>query len=91
MGEMIKFGITLGFAIALGVVFFAAINTLITMLSNLIFGNFIGEALGIISMCLPFDAGAVFHGFQVVISGVLAFLIAKKIWELTGTTYKIAN
>ena len=91
MGEMIKFGITLAFAIALATVFFVAINTLISMLSNLVFGNFIGEALGIASMCLPFDAGVVFNGFQLVITGVLSFLIAKKIWELTGTTYKIAN
>ena len=37
----------------------------------------------IISCCLPFDSNAVFGAIALAINGILAFLIASKIFNLT--------
>lgn len=83
MGEMIVYGIKIGIAIAIGVTFMTAILTLLNLLSQWIFGGVVTEIFNIISMCLPFDASKVFSAFGTTIAGILSFLVAKKIWEMT--------
>lgn len=85
MGELIVNTLKFGLIIGIATVFFAAITNIINMITTIAFGNVIGEVLGIASMCLPFDAGAVFSGFKTIVSGVLAFKVAQKIWDLTVT------
>ena len=65
-------------------VFMLAINGLISLITTLIFGNVIGEVLGIISCCLPFNALAVFGSLGTATIAILSFLIAKKIFDLTS-------
>lgn len=84
MGEMIKFGIKLALAISLGLAFMTAITTLLKLITTVIFHNVIGEVLGILSACLPFDALSVFSTIGTACSAILAFLFAKKIFELGG-------
>lgn len=84
MGEMIKFGIKLALAISLGLTFMVAITTIINLLTTVIFDNVIGEVLGIMSACLPFNALAVFSAIGTTGAAILSFLIAKKIFELGG-------
>lgn len=70
--------------IAVCAVFMIAINTIINLIATVVFSNVVGEVLGIISCCLPFNALAVFGAIGTATSGILAFLVAKKIFELTS-------
>jgi len=81
MGELIVNGIKTAFWIALALVFVTAIQTLLNLIVSIAFANIIGEIIGVISMCLPFDASVVFGGLGTACSAILAFLIAKKIYE----------
>lgn len=89
MGEMIVYGIKIAAAIGIGITLMTAITTLLNLLTQLVFGNVIGEVLGIISCCLPFDANLVFGALGTVIAGILSFLIAKKIFELTSDIFHL--
>ena len=70
--------------IAVVAIFMLAINALINVIVSIIFGNIVGEILALVSMFLPFNAGAVFASIGLSISAILAFLIAKKIFDLTS-------
>lgn len=70
--------------IAICAIFLVAIWNIINLIGTLIFSNVIGEVLGIISCCLPFDAVSVFSMIGLACSAILSFLVAKKIFELTG-------
>ena len=70
--------------IAIGAVFMVAITTLLNLINSIIFGNVIGEVLGILSCCLPFDAISVFGAIGTATVAILSFLIAKKIFDLTS-------
>lgn len=84
MGELIVNGIKVAFWIGIALVFMTAITTLLNLLTSIIFANIIGEVIGIISMCLPFDARIVFSAVETSCAAILAFLIAKKIYEQTS-------
>ena len=84
MGEMIKFGIKLALTIAMSTTFFVAITTIINLLTTVLFDNIIGEVLGIMSACLPFNALAVFSAIGTSTAAILSFLVAQKIFELTN-------
>lgn len=71
-------------AIAVGAAFLLAINALLSLLTSVIFNNVIGETLAIMSACLPFDALAVFGALGSATVSILAFLVAKKIFDLTS-------
>ena len=70
--------------VAVCAVFMVAINALISTITSIIFANVIGEFFALVSMYLPFNAGAVFGSIALAISAILAFLIAKKIFDLTS-------
>lgn len=70
--------------VAVCAVFMVAINTLLSLITSLIFGNIIGEILALISMYLPFNALAVFGAIGTATVAILSFLIAKKIFDLTS-------
>lgn len=84
MGEMIKFGVKLALVIAVAATFFVAITTIINLLTTVLFDNIIGEVLGIMSACLPFNALAVFSAIGTSSAAILSFLIAQKIFNLTN-------
>ena len=73
-------------AVAVGAAFLLAINAIIQTITSIIFGNVVGEVLGVISCCLPFNALAVFGALGLATSAILAFLVSKKIFELTSWT-----
>lgn len=70
--------------IAVTAVFMVAITNLLGLISSVIFGNIIGEILALISMYLPFNALVVFSSIGTATVAILAFLIAKKIFDLTS-------
>lgn len=83
MGEMIKFGVKLAVTIAVATVFFTAITTFLNLLTTVLFDNIIGEVLGIMSACLPFNALAVFSAIGTSLAAIMSFLVAQKIYSLT--------
>lgn len=89
MGELIVNGIKWGFFIAIALVFMVAIQNLLNLITSIVFGNIIGELLGVISCFLPFDGAAVFSALGAACSAILAFLVAQKIYELTGSKLSI--
>lgn len=70
--------------VAIAATFMVAINALLGVLGTILFHNVIGEVLAIVSCCLPFDALAVFGALGTACAAILAFLIAKKIFDLTS-------
>lgn len=70
--------------IAIAAVFMTAIIALINTINAIIFGNVVGEVFAILSACLPFNAGVVFASIGTACSAIFAFLIAKKIFDLTS-------
>lgn len=70
--------------IAVCAVFMVAINALLGLVGAVVFGSVIGEVIGILSCCLPFDAAFVFGSIGTVITGILAFKLARKIFDLTS-------
>lgn len=91
MGEMIKFGIKLAITISIATAFFVAITTIINLLTTVLFDNIIGEVLGVMSACLPFNALAVFSSIGTATSAILAFLVAQKIFDLTSGVINITS
>lgn len=65
-------------------VFAAAIGSLIGLIGSVVYTGFISDFFVIIAKCLPFDGGVVFTSILLVIQGVLMFLIAKKIYDLSS-------
>lgn len=65
-------------------VFMVAIINLLNLINTIVFGNIIGEILGLVSMFLPFNALAVFGAIGTSTVAILSFLIAKKIFDLTS-------
>lgn len=64
--------------------FMLAISGLLNLLSTIIFTSVVGEILGIVSCCLPFNAISVFGLISTAITAILTFLVAKKIFELSS-------
>lgn len=89
MGELIVNGIKWAFIIGLSLTFMVAISNLLSMITQLVFGNVIGEVFGILSCCLPFDASAVFGAIQTACAGILSFMIAQKIFNLTSARVQV--
>lgn len=85
MGDLVVYGLKIGLVLATAIVFMTAISTLIGMMTELFFPSIITEVLGIISACLPFDAGTIFSALGTVCNGILSFMVAAKIWDLTVT------
>lgn len=91
MGDLIKFGIKLALVISVATAFFVAITTILNLLTTVLFNNIIGEVLGVMSACLPFNALAVFSSIGTATSAILAFLVAQKIFDLTNGTISVTS
>lgn len=70
--------------ISIAAVFALAIQSLLNLITSLVFGGIVTEVLTLISMYLPFNASAVFGSIATALTAILTFLIAKKIFDLTS-------
>ena len=70
--------------IAVSTTFLVAINALLGLLGAFVGHSIIGEIFALISMYLPFNAGSVFGAILIACTGILAFKVAKKIFDLTS-------
>lgn len=78
-------------SIAFAVVFGVAILTLLGSLESFVFGSIVGEVMGLLSIALPFSAGAVFGAINIVIVGILAFLVARKTYMLVSNLISVSG
>lgn len=88
MGETIVYAIKVALAVAAGLAFVAAIVTLIGLMSGFTIPGVFGEIIGLISVYLPFSPKSVFSTFLAIIGGIIAFICAKKAYEVLTTVYK---
>lgn len=70
--------------IAIAAIFMAAITGLLNLISALVFSSVVGEIFALVSMYLPFNALNVFGAIGTATVAILAFLIAKKVFDLTS-------
>lgn len=77
--SIIKIVASVGFALA----FATAIFALVGLLFSFIDSSIIGEVFSLVSMCLPFNAALVFSGVSGMLSAILSFLVARRIYMLT--------
>lgn len=90
MGDSVVYAIKIGLAVACTMAFVVAVITLVGLLTSFVSSSIIGEIIGLMSIYLPFDPVPVFTSLTATITAILAFLIAHKIWDLTGQTYKMS-
>lgn len=65
-------------------VFLIAITNILHLIEIVLFGGIVSEFFDMISMFLPFNASAVFGSVGVIFSGILSFMLARKIFDLTS-------
>lgn len=70
-------------AVSFSLVFVSAIISLVGFLEVVFINSFVGELFGIFSMCLPFNAAVVFGGIVAMLTAILSFLVARKVYMLT--------
>lgn len=90
MGESLVYGIKIALAVAGTMLFMSGILAIVSLITSLITSGIIGEILGLFSVYLPFDPALFFGGIDIALSAIITFLVARKIWDLTGATYKMA-
>lgn len=82
MGELIVNGLKIALIVSISTVFMSAIVTLFNAISAVVFGSIVGEILGVVSMCLPFNALSVFKAVWTSANIILSFFTAKKVFYL---------
>lgn len=86
MGESVVYAIKIAVAVSVTMAFVTAVIALISFLSSLVTSSVLGEVFGLISVYLPFNPATIFGTISSTIIGIIAFLVARKIWDLTGAT-----
>lgn len=78
-------------AVGFATIFAAAIVSLLGLVESFVTDGAIGEVIGIISCCLPFNPTLLSSTFVLVAIGITSFLVAKKIYELTSNLIGITS
>lgn len=92
MGDSIVFAFKLAAAVAAAGLFLGAISVLVSVLVNFTFSStgVFGDIIGLISVYLPFNPAYVFGMFLLSCNGILAFLIGRKVYQITNNIWGIA-
>ena len=89
MGELIVNGIKWAFIITVSLTFLTAILTFLNLINSLVLSSVVGEVIGVISCFLPFNASVVFSNISAALAGILSFMIAQKIFDLTANQVQV--
>ena len=81
MGEMIKYGVKLAISIVIFTALFAALGILFNFVVSFTYDSIFGEVIHIVANCLPLNS-VFWGGLLLVINGIIAFLLARKVWEI---------
>ncbi len=84
MGEMAKYAIKVALAVLAGGAMLAALLAIIAVVNSglSVSTGVLGEMLGLIGILLPFNVGAVFGTLSLVGAALLAFITARKVYEI---------
>lgn len=80
MGEMIKFGIKMAFALAAAAAVVTAITVFINLLQAISFVGVIGEVWTVVCAFMPWTATA-FNGLFLAVTGIITFRVAIFVWR----------
>ena len=83
--------IKIAVSISVAITFATALITLFGFVQSVVYGSIVGEFFSLVSMCLPFNAGTVFNAILVVIDCITAFLVARKVYDLTSHLIKVSS
>lgn len=84
---VIKIAASISFAL----IFAAAIMALLGHIEMVISTSVVGEIFGILSVVLPFHAGTIFFSIILVLDAILAFLVARKTYELVSNLISVSG
>lgn len=82
MGESIVYAIKTALIVAFTAVFITAIVNITVTIVEFTGSTVLGEIMGIISMCLPFDVLAVFTAILSALDVIITFIVARKVYEI---------
>lgn len=83
MGEMAKYAIKVGLAVLAGTAMLTALLAIIGVVtSGLSSIGVLNEALRLIAVFMPFNVGTVFAYLSTSVSALLAFITARKVYEV---------
>lgn len=83
MGEMAKYAIKVGLAVLAGTAMLTALLAIISVInSGFATKGLLLQAIRLIGVILPFDAGSVFNTVSISVSALLAFITARKVYEV---------
>lgn len=83
MGESIVYAIKTAIIVVAVATFTASLFAITSTIMSFASNSVLGEALGLISVFLPFNAGTVFASIVSAFNVILIWVIARKIFELT--------
>lgn len=84
MGEMAKFVIKIALAVATGAALLVGVLALIGIIvSGLSSVGILTEMFALIGIFMPFNVGTVFTFASIAFAGLLAFVTARKVYEIT--------
>ena len=83
MGNTAVYAIKIAITVATTMAVVVAINGLISGVATFATNTPLGEIIALISIYLPFSSGYFFGIIGSAITAMLAFIVAKKIYELT--------
>lgn len=82
MGNSIVYAIKIAFIVGISITFGTAIITLVSLLTTVITNTALDEIIALISLYLPFNPAQFFGSFVLLISGLISFLIAFKLYHI---------
>lgn len=90
MGNAAVYAVKIAVIIGLTLTFLIAINILIGYIDMFVIPGPLQEIIGLIGIYVPFDAGLVFGQIETVITAILAFMVANRIFELAKDNQRSA-
>ena len=91
MGDAAKYALKISVIVGLTITFATAVFTILSLITYFTVDTHFGEAIALFNLYLPFNANAVFTSFQAVITAVLSFLVARKIYDMLMENQKSAS
>lgn len=67
---------------SISLAFMLAIGNFLNFLIQITFGGVVSEVFQLISVCLPFNANAVFGSMLTAFTAIGSFMVANKLWSL---------
>lgn len=82
MGSSVVYAVKIALVVSATLALVVALNALIIGVTTFATNTALGEIIALISIYLPFSGGIFFGVISTALTAILAFLVAKKIYEL---------